>query len=106
MNVAHETLEKRFGEPVLAFADPDGMRLALVGVADAGAELGWSDGDVPAEHAIRGFHGVTLLLDDVAATGAMLAALGVGSHSLHHVTCYGFHLTSSHMSFHKPENGT
>ena len=70
--VTHEALQERFGEPVLPFTDPDGMRLALVGVADAAAETGWSDGDIPAEHAIRGFHGVTLLLDDVAATGAVL----------------------------------
>jgi len=74
-NVAHEVLEKRFGEPVLAFTDPDGMRLALVGVADIGTETAWSNGDVPAEHAIRGFHGVTLLLDDMAATGAILSGV-------------------------------
>jgi glyoxalase family protein len=71
--VTHEALEQRFGEPVLPFTDPDGMRLALVGVANAAAEIGWSHGDIPVEHAIRGFHGVTLLLDDVAATGAVLA---------------------------------
>jgi glyoxalase family protein len=70
--VPHETPEKRFGDPVLPFTDADGMRLALVGIAEAGAETGWSNGDVPAEHAIRGFHGVTLLLDDTAATGAVL----------------------------------
>src|SRR6267378_338618 len=34
-SVAHETPEKRFGEPVLSFTDPDGMSLALVGVPDA-----------------------------------------------------------------------
>lgn len=67
-----EALEKRFGESVLAFTDRDGMRLALVGVPEAAAGAGWSNGDVPAEHAIRGFHGVTLLLSDVAATGAIL----------------------------------
>lgn len=71
--VAHEALEKRFGEKVLPFTDPDGMRLALVGVADAGVEPGWSTDDIPTEHAVRGFHGVTLLLDDPAATGAILA---------------------------------
>ena len=31
--VPHEAPEKRFGETVLAFKDPDGMRLALVGRA-------------------------------------------------------------------------
>ena len=70
--VPHEHLEKRFGESVLVFKDPDGMRLSLVGVAGAEAEPGWSAGDVPAEHAIRGFNGVTLLLDDGARTGAIL----------------------------------
>jgi glyoxalase family protein len=57
---------------VLPFTDPDGMALALVGVAGAEAEPGWSNGEVPAEHAIRGFHGVTLLLNDAAKTAAVL----------------------------------
>jgi glyoxalase family protein len=70
--VAYEPLEKRFGESILAFTDPDGMSLALVGVAGAENEAAWSNGDVPAEHAIRGFHGVTLLLESAAKTGAIL----------------------------------
>ena len=70
--IAHEALEKRFGEAVLPFTDPDGMSLALVGVPGIENEPGWSNGDVPAEHAIRGFHGVTLLLDKAAKTAAIL----------------------------------
>jgi glyoxalase family protein len=70
--VAHEALEKRFGEPALSFHDPDGMSLALVGVAGADSELAWDGGNIPAEHAIRGFHGVTLMLDDGARTAAVL----------------------------------
>jgi glyoxalase family protein len=70
--VAHDALEKRFGEPVLSFTDTDGMSLALVGVTGAGSETGWSNGDVPAEHAVRGFHGVTVMLEDAAPTGAVL----------------------------------
>jgi glyoxalase family protein len=72
LGVAHQALAKRFGEAVLRFTDPDGMSLALVGVKDAENEAGWSNGHVTAEHAIRGFHGVTLLLDDVARTAAIL----------------------------------
>jgi glyoxalase family protein len=75
--VKHEALVKRFGEAVLDFTDPDGMSLTLVGVAGAENEPAWSSGDIPAEHAIRGFHGVTLLLDEAAPTGAILTdALG------------------------------
>src|SRR5262249_5497494 len=54
--VSHQAPEKRFGETVLPFKDPDGMRLALVAVAGAENEPGWSTAQVPAEHAIRGFH--------------------------------------------------
>src|SRR5262249_6260908 len=73
--VAHKALEKRFGEPVLAFSDPDGMSLALVGVAGASSGPAWNDGTVPAEHAIRGFHGVTLMHDKAAPTGAVLTGV-------------------------------
>jgi glyoxalase family protein len=64
-------LEQRLGETVLTFTDPDGLRFALVGVAGAEAEECWS-ADIPAEHAIRGFHGVTLLLARAAPTAQVL----------------------------------
>ncbi|MFE1600317.1 ring-cleaving dioxygenase [Methylobacterium sp. ID0610] len=76
--VPHEAPAKVLGETVLPFRDPDGMPLALVGVAGAEAEPAWTGGDVPAEHAIRGFHGVTLLLREAAPTAAILTdALGL-----------------------------
>ena len=71
--VAYSAPEKRFGEWLLSFVDPDGMSLALVGVADAENETAWSSGDVPVEHAIRGFQGVTLLIEDAGKTGAILS---------------------------------
>lgn len=70
--VACEAPARRFDEPVLAFTDPDGMILALVGVRGAEAEPTWSGGDIPPEYAIRGFHGVTLMLDKAAPTEAIL----------------------------------
>lgn len=70
--VSHEALAQVFGEPVLRFRDPDGMMLALIGVDDAGEARAWSDGDVPAEHAIRSLHGVTLLLGEADLTAAVL----------------------------------
>ncbi len=73
LGVVHEQPQKRFGETVLPFRDPDGMRLALVGVPGIEAEPAWADGGIPPEHAIRGFHGVSLLLEDAAATGAVLS---------------------------------
>ncbi|MBV8867802.1 MAG: ring-cleaving dioxygenase [Acetobacteraceae bacterium] len=70
--IPHEALEKRFGETALSFKDPDGMRLALVAVRGIESEPAWSGGEVPAEHAIRGFHGVSLLLREAEPTGAIL----------------------------------
>jgi glyoxalase family protein len=73
--VPHQALEKRFGEPVLSFTDPDGMSLALIGVPSASDESGWSGGGIPAEYAIRGFHGVTLMLGRAAPTAAILTGV-------------------------------
>ena len=69
----HEAPIKRFGECILEFTDPDGMGLALVGVPGAENEPGWTTSDIPTEHAIRGFHGVTLMLDSVEPTAAILS---------------------------------
>jgi glyoxalase family protein len=71
--VAHEAVEKRFGERVLPFKDHDGMRLALVALPGIESDNAWSGDDVPAEHAIRGLQSVTLLLRDAAPTGAILS---------------------------------
>jgi glyoxalase family protein len=71
--ILHQTLEKRFGQSVLSFTDQDGMTLALVGIADAENEPGWSNEDIPSEHAIRGLQGVTLLLDNAQKTAAILS---------------------------------
>ncbi|HEY8567494.1 MAG TPA: ring-cleaving dioxygenase [Beijerinckiaceae bacterium] len=70
--VPHETLERRFGQSVLPFKDPDGMSLALVGVPDAAGEPAWASDGIEADAAIRGFHGVTLLLEKAGPTAAIL----------------------------------
>lgn len=56
--------EKRFGEPVLPFRDPDGLGLELVGVDEPDPELQWLGAGVPEEAAVAGFHSVTLLESD------------------------------------------
>ena len=48
------------------------MSLALVGTARAEFETASNSGNIAAEHAIRGFHGVTLMLDDAVPTAAVL----------------------------------
>lgn len=70
--VAHDALAKRFGETTLAFKDPDGMRIALVGLPGVESEPAWSTNEIPAEAAIRGIHSVSLLLREAGPTGALL----------------------------------
>ncbi|WP_027170988.1 ring-cleaving dioxygenase [Methylobacterium sp. 10] len=74
--VDHDALVQLFGEPVLRLRDPDGMVLALVGVDEvAEAAPAWTGAEVPAEHAIRGFHGVTLLLNEAEPTARILTGV-------------------------------
>jgi glyoxalase family protein len=70
--IAQQEAPARFGEQVIAFADQDGHKLELVAARSADDIDGWSDGEIPSEHAIRGFHGITLEVTDPAATGRVL----------------------------------
>lgn len=64
--IAVEPPVGRFSERVIAFRDPDGMLLELVGSAEHAVLDGLPHSGVPAEHAIRGFHGVTIWSDGAA----------------------------------------
>ncbi len=70
--VAHDPPVKRFGETTLAFKDRDGTRLALAGAKGGESPPGGSAAEVPVEHAIRGFHSVSLLLAEASPTAAIL----------------------------------
>jgi glyoxalase family protein len=63
-------------DELLAFADPEGLRHELLAVAVPDAPLVARAPDVPAEHALRGFHGVRAYASRAAASGRLLEALG------------------------------
>jgi glyoxalase family protein len=75
-NLPLEGKEDRMGETVLTFSDPDGMKIELVGHVESAALQTPRFADVPVEHAIRGFFGVTMLERDARQTEAALALLG------------------------------
>jgi len=67
---------ERFGDAVVPFRDPDGLRLELV-EADAPDDYPHPrDSPVPVEHGIRGFFGVTLCLTSADSTENLLKAMG------------------------------
>ena len=87
LGVRHELPARRFrdaerdargaddgGETVVAFEDPDGLRLELATDPRVAALPGWEGAPgIPAEHAIRGLFGVTLWVEDADAAGTFLA---------------------------------
>jgi glyoxalase family protein len=59
----------RFGTDALVLADVDGIELELIGdVSPSFQWVPWPDGPVDREHAIRGFHSVTMTLAEAAGT--------------------------------------
>jgi len=60
-------------ESVLAFRDPDGLMLEIVGHPSAEARPAWTGAPgIPREHAIHGFHSVTLWVEQAARTDQVL----------------------------------
>ncbi|UQS27534.1 ring-cleaving dioxygenase [Amycolatopsis thermalba] len=70
-------IANRAGEDVLTFRDPDGLQLALVAHPQGDPRDPWDNGHVPAEHAIRGLHSVTLSVAEEDATAEMFGDLGL-----------------------------
>lgn len=64
----------RFGEEVFTFTDPDGIPVEIVGV-DSDLRSGWTGGEIPAEHALRGMHAAQLTVRDARATETLITGL-------------------------------
>jgi glyoxalase family protein len=62
----------RFGEPVIAFTDPDGLQVELIAQDRPAASQHWADGPVPAASAVRGFHSVTITANRSEQTAGLL----------------------------------
>lgn len=65
-------VQTRFGAEVLPFTDPDGLPLELISSEEPATLQYWADGPIPENAALKGFHSVTLWLNEVEATGSLL----------------------------------
>lgn len=63
--------QTRFDARFLVLTDPDGLKLELVASRDS--REAWAEGPAPMEHAIRGFHHVTLSEEGYERTAALVA---------------------------------
>ena len=68
--VRFEKPRDRFGETVLTFDDPDGLRTELVAAEDG--RPGWAEGPAPAEHSVRGLHHVALAVEATDLTAQLM----------------------------------
>lgn len=70
--VQFENVHSDFEEEVLFLRDPDGLQLELVSTSNANPDRVWERGAVPTEHAIRGFHRVTISENGYERTASLL----------------------------------
>ncbi|MCG9970784.1 ring-cleaving dioxygenase [Christiangramia crocea] len=71
-NVRHYQITEQFGERKLPFQDPDGLKLSLIETEHKDERKGFETAEVKANVAIKGFHAVTLSLNNNAATAEIL----------------------------------
>lgn len=70
--IATQAVEKRFSADVLAFDDPDGMRIELVAENSQANLAAWADGPIDPRFALQGFHSATLWQNRIEPTANVL----------------------------------
>src|SRR5215469_1392791 len=72
LGVEFDEATSDFGEEMLFLRDPDGLQLELISSSNADPDHIWERAAVPTEHAIRGFHHVTLSENGYERTARLL----------------------------------
>ncbi|UYQ94897.1 ring-cleaving dioxygenase [Chitinophaga horti] len=75
-NVIFNNPAQKFGQDYLTFLDPDGLKLELVAVPESKLITPYETGDINGKVALGGFHHVTLTLNRIKPTVAVLELLG------------------------------
>jgi glyoxalase family protein len=66
---------EKFGEKYLTFLDPDGLKLELIESKTEDNRKPWETDEVKTDVATRGFHNITLTLNSIKATAAILTEI-------------------------------
>ncbi len=72
-NVIYNKPAEKFGERYLTFLDPDGLKFELVETADT--RKPWVTEEVTENYATRGFHNITISLNDIKGTANVLTSI-------------------------------
>jgi glyoxalase family protein len=71
-NVHVGNVEERFGEQILPFEDPDGLKIDLIVPGKVDNRKSWTTTEVNEQAATKGFYSITLTLQNIDATAAIL----------------------------------
>ncbi len=71
LNIPYEETQL-FGERQITFQDPDGLWLSLIEVGHDDDRKGFETSEIKTDAALKGFHTVTLTLNNIKATAAIL----------------------------------
>lgn len=74
-NVIYNKPAEKFGEKYLTFLDPDGLKLELIESKTEDNRKAWETDEVKADVATKGFHNITLTLNTIKPTAAILTEL-------------------------------
>ncbi|CAM3737962.1 ring-cleaving dioxygenase [Flavobacterium chungbukense] len=74
-NVIYNKPAEKFGEKYLTFLDPDGLKLELIESKTDDNRKAWETEEVKADVATKGFHNITLTLNDIKPTAAILTEI-------------------------------
>lgn len=89
-NVIYNKPAEKFGEKYLTFLDRDGLKIELTEPKTPSNRKPWTTDEVSAEHAIRGFHHVTITTTNKDATAAILTEVFGYTLLEQHVNRYRF----------------
>ncbi len=65
----------KFGEKYLTFIDPDGLKLQLIETEKPDNRIAWETDEIKQAVALKGFHSVTLTLNEQAPTAQILTEI-------------------------------
>ena len=74
-HVIYNKVTEKFGEQYLTFLDPDGLKFELTVANTADHRTAWTTPEVTEEHAIRGFHHVTITSNKIEKTAEVLTEI-------------------------------
>lgn len=87
--VIYNKVSEKFGEQYLTFLDPDGLKFELTTSKNEDTRLPWETDSVTAEHALKGFHNVTITTNKMDGTAEVLTDI------------FGYKLQESHVNRHR-----